>query len=36
MDIVFVLIITSLSYIFKYGYEIQLDSKGKIYGAADE
>lgn len=26
------LIIFALSYIFKYGYEIQLDSKGKIYG----
>lgn len=32
MDIVFVLIIVALSYIFKYGYEIQLDSNGKIYG----
>ena len=32
MDILFILIILSLSYIFKYGYEIQLDSNGKIYG----
>ena len=32
MDIIFVLIVFALSYIFKYGYEIQLDSKGKIYG----
>ena len=36
MDIVFILIIFALSYIFKYGYEIQLDSKGKIYGAENE
>ena len=28
----FVLVIIALSYIFKYGYEIQLDSNGKIYG----
>lgn len=32
MDLVYVLIIFSLSYIFEYGYEIQLDSKGKMYG----
>ena len=32
IDILFILIILSLSYIFKYGYEIQLDSNGKIYG----
>ena len=31
----FVLIIIALYYIFKYGYEIQLDSKGKIYGKED-
>ena len=27
-----ILVVLALSYIFKYGYEIQLDSKGKIYG----
>lgn len=32
MDFVIILIIFSLSYIFKYGYEIQLDSGGKMYG----
>lgn len=32
MDFVLVLIIFSLVYIFEYGYEIQLDSKGKMYG----
>jgi hypothetical protein len=31
-DFIFVLIIFSISYIFEYGYEIQLDSKGRIYG----
>ena len=35
MDCVFILIILALVYIFKYGYEIQLDSKGKIYGKED-
>lgn len=34
-DIVTVLVLFSLYYIFKYGYEIQLDSKGKIYGSED-
>lgn len=28
--------ILAISYVFKYGYEIQLDSKGKIYGDIDE
>lgn len=32
MDLIFILIIFSLSYIFEYGYEIQLDSKGRMYG----
>lgn len=30
------LIIFSISYIFEYGYQIQLDSKGKIYGDENE
>lgn len=30
------LIIFGISYIFEYGYQIQLDSKGKIYGDIDE
>lgn len=36
MDIVFAIIVFSLSYIFQYGYEIQLDSKGKMYGDENE
>lgn len=32
----FVAIVIALAYIFKYGYEIQLDSKGKIYGDENE
>ena len=32
MNILEILIIFSMSYIFEYGYEIQKDSKGKIYG----
>ena len=32
MNIIEILIIFSMSYIFEYGYEIQKDSKGKIYG----
>lgn len=36
MNYLFVLIIIALFYIFKYGYEIQLDSKGKIYGNTEE
>ena len=31
-----ILIIFVISYIFEYGYEIQLDSKGKMYGDEDE
>ena len=30
-----ILIFYSIAYIFEYGYEIQLDSKGKIYGEED-
>ena len=36
MNYLFVLIIIALFYIFKYGYEIQLDSKSKIYGNIEE
>lgn len=35
-DLIFVLIIISISYIFEYGYQIQLDSKGIMYGEEDE
>lgn len=35
IDILIALIIFSLSYIFEYGYEIQLDSKGKMYDSLD-
>ena len=31
-DVVQILFLFSMSYIFEYGHEIQLDSKGKIYG----
>ena len=31
-----ILFLFVLAYIFEYGYEIQLDSKGKMYGDADE
>ena len=36
MSIILILIIYSLSFIFEYGYEIQLDSKGKMYGIENE
>ena len=32
IEVLYILIIFCISYIFEYGYEIQLDSKGKIYG----
>ena len=35
-DVIYILIIISLAYIFEYGYEIQLDSKGKMYGDENE
>ena len=35
-SILFAAIILSLSYIFEYGYQIQLDTKGKMYGEEDE
>ena len=36
MSILEILIIFSMSYIFEYGYEIQKDSKGKMYGVNNE
>ncbi len=36
MDLLYIIILYSLSYIFEYGYEIQLDSKGKMYGDENE
>lgn len=36
MNILYILIIFAIAFIFEYGYEIQLDSKGKIYGEYDE
>ena len=35
-DVVEILFLFSMSYIFEYGHEIQLDSKGKIYGEVDD
>lgn len=35
-DYIYILFLFSMSYIFEYGYELQLDSKGKIYGEIDE
>lgn len=35
-DIIYILVIYVLSYIFEYGYEIQLDSKGRMYGDTNE
>ena len=34
--IISILVFYSIAYIFEYGYEIQLDSNGKIYGEEDE
>lgn len=36
MNFIYVLFLFSLAYIFEYGYELQLDSKGKMYGEIDE
>lgn len=36
ISILSILILFSFAYIFEYGYELQLDSKGKIYGDVDE
>ena len=35
-DIIEILFLYSMSLIFEYGYEIQLDSKGRIYGEDNE
>ena len=35
-DLIYILIIFCTAYIFEYGYEIQLDSKGKMYGDENE
>lgn len=35
-DIIYILFLFCIAYIFEYGYEIQLDSKGKIYGEENE
>ncbi len=31
-NLIEILFLFSIAYIFQYGYEIQLDSKGKMYG----
>ena len=31
-----ILFLFAMAYIFEYGYEIQLDSKGKMYGEVNE
>lgn len=36
IEVIYILFLFSLAYIFEYGYEIQLDSKGKMYGDVDE
>lgn len=36
MDLIYILFLFSMSYIFEYGYLIQLDTKGKMYGEIDE
>ena len=35
-EVLCILLLFCLSYIFEYGYEIQLDSKGKMYGEEEE
>lgn len=35
-DIIYILFLFSMAYIFEYGYELQLDSKGMMYGENDE
>jgi hypothetical protein len=35
-NLIEILFLFSIAYIFEYGYEIQLDSKGKMYGDEDE
>ena len=36
LDLIYILFLFSMSYIFEYGYQIQLDSKGKMYGDENE
>lgn len=36
LSLVEILFLFSIAYIFQYGYEIQLDSKGKMYGDENE
>ncbi len=36
IEFIYILITYSLAYIFEYGYEIQLDSKGTMYGVSNE
>ena len=36
MNYLFLVVIFTIAYIFKYGHEIQLDSKGRIYGDENE
>ena len=35
-DLIYILFLFTMAYIFEYGYEIQLDSKGKMYGEENE
>jgi len=35
-DFIYILFLFSMSYIFEYGYQIQMDSKGKMYGEINE
>ncbi len=35
-DVITILTVFTLSYVFEYGYEIQLDTKAKMYGEEDE
>ncbi len=36
LDVIYILFLFSMAYIFEYGYELQLDSKGKMYGDENE
>lgn len=36
IDVIHILFLLSMAYIFEYGYQIQLDSKGKMYGDTEE
>lgn len=35
-DVIYILFLFSMAYVFEYGYQLQLDSKGKMYGGNDE